>query len=304
MSSILSALLPVFSLILVGYIFQRTNFPGAGFWQPATTLTYYALLPALLISKLANVDLGKFDVESMIIAILVGIGVVTLMVLGLNRIWRFSGPTLTSVLQGGIRANTYVGLATALTLLGDAGLAIVALVQVVLVLGANLICVVALAYYVPGNQSSPKHVFRAVLRNPLIVACLVGIVLSVTGLGLSMPLQSILDVFSQAALPMGLLLVGSGLRLNSFARAWRPILVSGTAKLVVLPIIVVIVAQMLQLNGIALIALVIVATLPSSASSYVLAQQMGGDSRLMASILTVETACAAVTMPLLLSVVV
>ncbi len=51
----LDALIPVFSLILIGVFLKRVRFPGAGFWRGAERITYYLLLPSLLFLKLSTI---------------------------------------------------------------------------------------------------------------------------------------------------------------------------------------------------------------------------------------------------------
>ena len=54
MLTILEAVFPVFSLIIIGSIFRRINFPGHTFWPHAEKFTYYTLFPALLVTTLAT----------------------------------------------------------------------------------------------------------------------------------------------------------------------------------------------------------------------------------------------------------
>jgi len=62
MFTIFEAIFPVFSLIIIGSIFRRINFPGNSFWPLAEKLTYYALFPALLVTTLATANIGTLSV--------------------------------------------------------------------------------------------------------------------------------------------------------------------------------------------------------------------------------------------------
>ncbi len=67
MLSTLGALIPTFGLVITGFILKKTNFPGNQFWPYVDKLTYYILLPALLIVKLAVADLdGNFLISMMV----------------------------------------------------------------------------------------------------------------------------------------------------------------------------------------------------------------------------------------------
>ena len=61
MEHIFSALIPVFGLILIGYFFKKIRFPSHEFWPMADKLTYFVLMPSLLIYKLSD---AKFDANS------------------------------------------------------------------------------------------------------------------------------------------------------------------------------------------------------------------------------------------------
>ncbi len=45
-----AALVPVAALIALGWLLKRRRFPGDGFWAPAERLTYFLLLPALIVA--------------------------------------------------------------------------------------------------------------------------------------------------------------------------------------------------------------------------------------------------------------
>jgi predicted permease len=229
----------------------------------------------------------------------------------------FSGPALTSVLQGGIRVNTYVGLATAATLLGNEGLTMAGLVHAIWVLTVNIICVAALVTYGKervgsGGQLNRREQVRfgivasslvALGRNPMIVACCIGLFINAIGRDMPAWLASGLVILGQAGLPLGLLLVGAGLRVRNLSGAGRAVAVASLVKLILLPLVIWKLATILPIGLLGVAVLVLVASLPSATSSYVLALEMGGDAELMAGILTVETVLAALTMPIVLGVI-
>ena len=62
---VLQTILPIFLLILTGFILRRTEFPSTGFWPQAERLTYYVLFPALLIDKLTSMHAGQQPVLPM-----------------------------------------------------------------------------------------------------------------------------------------------------------------------------------------------------------------------------------------------
>ena len=134
MLEIILVILPVFLLIFLGRICRLRAFPGDGFWAPAEKLTYYLLLPALIVIVLAEADFAGLAVGPMALAMAGAIVLMTGLMVALRPRLGVDGPGFTSVYQSVVRLNGYIGLSVAFGLYGDRGLAVAA---------------VALATYVP-----------------------------------------------------------------------------------------------------------------------------------------------------------
>ncbi len=107
-----------------------------------------------------------------------------------------------------------------------------------------------------------------------------------------------LEILGRAALPLGLISVGAGLELASLRRAGGPMLLASGFKLVALPAIAAAGLLLMGVDGLTATVALMFAALPTSATSYVMARQLGGDYTLMASIITAETLFAVLTLPL------
>ncbi|MEE9140997.1 MAG: AEC family transporter [Alphaproteobacteria bacterium] len=298
-----AALAPVFFLIVIGYAFRRSGFLEEGFWVRADRLTYFVLFPALLAHNLALAHLGEIRFAGMVVALVGAVAAVALVLLVLRPRLKLGGPAFTSVFQGSIRPNTYVGLAAAVALYGDAGLTLAAVAVAAMVPLVNVLSTTALARFAsdgPEPRGDPppfREIAATVARNPLILACLAGVVLNWSGLGLPLGSEPVLDILGRAALPLGLLSVGAGLDVKAARSAVSPLAVASVCKLVALPAIAVAALKGLGVGGLTATVAILFAALPTSATSYVMARQLGGDHGLMAGIITVETALAVVTLP-------
>ena len=299
--TILAALLPVFVLILVGHLMKRGGFPGDGFWEPAERLTYYVLFPALLVGNLARAPLDEVSLGPFTLVLVACWIVVTLGLLGLRRWLALDGPAFSSVVQGGIRFNTYVGLAAAEALFGTHGLTLAAVVIAVLVPLVNVLCVGVLNRHGAGAVPGWSAVLRGLVRNPLILACLLGILLNVGGVGLPWGSGEVLDIVARAALPLGLLAVGAGLDPHAIRQRHGVVVAVTVLKLVGLPLVVAGGAWLVALPPAETAVAVLFAALPTAPSAYILARQMGGDARLVAGMLTLQTVAAVVVLPLMLA---
>ena len=302
MPVMVQALVPVFVLILLGYLFRRWHFPGGDFWPQAERFTYYVLFPAMLIFKLGQAQMPASAYGDILILIVAMLAAMTLLLIALQWLWRWPGPVFSSVFQGGIRFNSYVALATAGMLLGDDGLSLIAIAVAVKVPLLNLLC--SLMFSVVAGQGAVKlkPVFKAVVSNPLIIGSVVGMFWSYFQIGFHPLVAGILEPLSDLALPLGLMTVGAGLQLKALRGASMPFLVSSMAKLVGFPLLTAGLALLLGLEGMMVQVAILLAALPTATSSYILARQLGGDAPLMAGIISGQTLLAMVTIPLLLGI--
>lgn len=297
---VVSTIAPIFLIIVAGFFLRRTKLFPADAWPPVERITYYVLFPALLFGSLANANIDDLPLGPLAIGV---IGTPALMALALlicRPVLKIDGPGFTSLTQGAIRFNTYIGIPLVIAFYGQESIALGAVFIAFMVPFINVVCVWVLAKYGGGGASTLDAV-KEMGRNPLIIACVAGIVVNLSGLGLAAPAQVFFDLVGRAAPPVGLLCVGAGLDIAA-ARAGRVwVGLSAILKLVAMPLIALGFAELLGLTGAAAYVLVIFHALPTAPSAYILARQMGGDARLMAGILTTQTAMAIVTLPLWIS---
>lgn len=298
--STLDAIAPIFLLILLGAILKRRALVPVGFWQPAERLTYVLFFPALVIATLAEADLASLAVGPMAGALVLAIVTMTAVLVLLRRPMGLDGPAFTSVLQGTIRMNTYIGLALAGALFGADGLAAAAIAVAAFMPLVNVITVVALARFGSGTRPGALGIAGQIAKNPLIVANVIGLAMNLTGLGLPPVAGPTLEILGRGALTLGLLCVGAGIDVGALRRAGLPLGFATAVKLVAMPLLAWGCCQIFGVTGIALVVGVLFAATPTATSSYILARQMGGDAPLMAGIISLQTLLATVTLPIVL----
>ncbi len=299
MTRLLIALSLVFGLIVLGYVLRRLRIPGDGFWPLAENATYYVLLPALLLVSLATADVAVGNALPMFSVLIAA----TLAVAAISHLLRpllsVEGPGFGSVFQGAVRSNTYLGIAAAFAAYGDQGLPLAAIAIAALIPLGNVLSVIVVARCNPTHGSN-AGIAGALIKNPIILACVAGLAVNALELNLPAPVRFSLETLGKIALPLGLLVVGAGLRVRAALEARALTLASSALKLVAMPAIAFALCLPFALTGPHAVVAVLFAALPSAGSSYVLASQMGGDATLMASILTVQTLISFLVLPLLL----
>lgn len=298
---IANALLPVFLLIGLGIALKRTGFLAAAFWPGVEKLNYWILLPALFFQALATAKLGSVAWPRVAAVAAIAIAGTTLLVRLAWPLFGGSGPVYTSVLQGSVRFNSFVGLAVMFQLFGPEGLTLGTVIVAATVPLVNVLCVLALSHHGDSGGKPKPGILRPIVTNPLIVGCIAGGLWNATGLPLGGALETLLRALAQAAIVLGLLVVGASLEFTDARAQAGPVLLSSAMKFVVLPLLTFGLCLAFGLSGIPLQALVFFETLPTATSSYILARQMGGDWRLMSSIVTFQTVLALFALPAVLA---
>ncbi len=306
MLNIIYTLLPIFLLIALGYYFNIKNTFAEGFWSGIEHLCFYVLFPALIIRSLALSDFDKFPAASL--SYTMGFAVVSMLVIMSIlyfpvRAIGMSGESYSSIFQGSTRWNTFAMLAIIEGFYGDFGVSIGAIGIAVMVPILNISNVIALAVMVGKNAPSLKNICLLIARNPFIIACLIGLTINFLDIDLWPPLDSMLSLLGRAALSLSLLAVGVGVSLKSLKSAGWPVSFAMFTKLGLMPVLMYFLGTYFGLQGMPLTIAILCGGAPTAAASFILSRKMGGDSPLMANIISAQTLLSIVTIPLILYII-
>jgi malonate transporter len=306
MAIVIAALLPVFLLIVLGFILKRTLMRLETQWHGLERLTYYVLFPMLLIQTLVKADLSKVPVAGVGGALLLAALMMSLLCLAIRPLLArldIDGPAFTSIFQGATRWQTYVALAVSSNLFGDTGLALASVAMVAIIPLVNVFSVSVLAHYASPEKQSARAIAMTVVRNPLIWACAIGLAVNVLHVPLPKIWHEVADALGRSSLAIGLLVTGAGLHLEGLFRPSLGAAVGVFLKLILMPVLGIALGLWFGLTGANLVIVAACSAVPASSSAYVLARQMGGDAPLLAQIITLQTILAAITMPIAIALV-
>ena len=297
--TVVLALLPIVVLIGLGTCLRARRFLDEGFWQQAERLGYFVLLPSLFFHGLATADLRALPVAELAATLVLSTLAVAAAVVALRPLTQLDGPSFTSLFQGSVRFNNYVGVTLAMGLFGAKGIALAAICNAAIVPTVNVLCVLVFARYGSARLSG-RGIARHLATNPLVLSSLGGIAFQFLGLGLPPGLEPALRTLGAASLPLGLLCVGAALDFGA-ARQWvAPVAFSSFAKFVASPTATLAVGLSFGLSGPALATALLFQALPTASSAYIMARQLGGNAPLMAGITAAQTVLALVALPLVL----
>ena len=174
-------------------------------------------------------------------------------------------------------------------LYGDPGLILAAISIAILIPLINVLCVLAFHWVVQRGETDSASLLRSLLRNPLILSCLIGITLNQSGIGLPVWSAQTLELLGAAALPLGLLAVGVALDLRAIRGRGRELLGSTLVRFLLMPMLLLAALSWWPVPALNAQVLLLFAALPTASSAYILARQLGGDTVLMANITTLQT---------------
>lgn len=304
MNILTQAILPVSLLLIIGFLIRRFVLPDAASWKALEWLSYFVFAPSILATSIAQTDLSGAPVLEISAALLIPCLTVVLVLLVVGWLFRIPRPRLSSMTQGGIRFNVFIGLTIASVGFGEDGVAVFAITAAILAPCVNLVAVVALTLLNPDSVGfSFKRLAREVFANPLIAGCVIGIALNVSKVEIPEVIAVPAHLLASPALACGTIVAGAGIVLSFELRESLTVLCVVALKLIALPIAAILVAQALGLQGLEIAMIALVCALPTGPGTYMLALRMGGDARLMASITGAQTLASALTIPLVLSFV-
>jgi malonate transporter len=300
---VISALLPVFTVIVLGYYLRHSSLLDESAWRGLENLCYYVLFPVLLVKTLAVADIGSAEIVRFSGALLFAIFTMTALLLlsyrPLHRYFLVSPAAFSSLVQGATRWHGFIALSIVGLLLGDAGVAYMAVTMAVIIPPLNIINIIVLAHYGEAENDLQK-VAGKLARNPFIIACALGAFLNISGLGLAPLLYNIADIIGSGALGLGLLAVGAGIHLSGI-REHRGLVVFGALlRLLGMPLLMLAGCLLFGVEGLPRTIAMLAGAVPTASSSFVLARQMGGDAPLMANLITLQVIGAVVTLPLVI----
>ena len=301
MNDILVSLWPLFVLILAGYAMRRSGFPGEGFWPGAERLNYFILFPALLFNSLLAAPLDHPALPRLLAAVMLMLFVATLGLLVVRRLREWPASRFGVQLQGLLRFNTYLGLAAVSGLYGNEGLLFAAVILAVLVPMVNVLSVLALS---ADNKKNLRSLLIPVARNPLILACVAGAALNFAGFEPKWGTGDLLTLLANTSLPLGLLSVGAALKLDELRGLGGALIGNSLIRLLAIPAVAFLIARAMMLPSIETAIFVLFFALPTAPTAYVLTRQLGGDSQLMAGLITLQTLLSAVSLLVVMALIV
>ena len=290
------AIVPLFLIIAVGYTVKRLGWIGPEEVRRFNKVTFYTFMPVMLFYNIYTSDFSqavRLPYALFVVGAALGMVAVSFAVTLLAE----KMPERRGVMiQAAFRSNfVLLGLPIAAELLPEGNLGVTALMVAIVVPIYNMMSVVVLEYF-RGGKPRVGEVLLAVVKNPLILGSVAGLLVQALHITLPEVLVSFAGKMNSAATPLILLLLGASFETREIARYKKELLVCVGLRLVVFPGAILTLAAALGLRDIEFVTVLAMTAAPTAVNSFNMAQQLGGDSQLAGSAVVVSTAASFFTL--------
>jgi predicted permease len=295
-----STIIPVFSIILLGYVFKLRGIIQPAYSRTANQIVYYTAMPAMLFNALAKAPFREYFHPGAGICLLATLGLVAGIALLVATTLKVARPSKGTFLQTSFHGNLgYMAYAIAFYALGSTHFARTAILSSFLIVGQNLLAILSLTAFQESSAGrgslSSLDLLRRTVQNPVIAAVSAGCLVSALAIPLPSTVRHGLDILAGMALPTALLLIGAGLSFRSLHSQARELAEIGILKLIAMPVIGFFLMKWAEVPEPLILPGVILLASPPATVTYVMAAELGGDAELAASsisLLTLLSACS------------
>lgn len=302
-------ILPIFSIIFLGYVLKTKQIIHQEYAKTANQIVFYVAIPAMLFNEIAQVPFKKNFQLSAVLCLLGALILLALLSLVFTAAAGTPRRRRGTFLQSSFHGNLgYMAYAIAYYALGKEDFARTAILSSFLMVGQNCLAIWALTAFKTEHRREEQRrawvLLKNIFHNPIILAVVAGIGYSATGWELAAPIARGLDILSGMALPTALLLIGASLSFGFLRTMKRDIVSIGVLKLICLPVLGYILMLVAQVPAVLIPPGIILLAAPPATVTYVMAIELEGDPELAATSISVLTLSSAFTYSLFLSLLI
>lgn len=288
----LNATLPVFLLMVLGYLFRQLKIVDEPFVETLNSFNYKITLPVLLFTDIAGSDFSAvWDTSYVLYCFFVTLACIIVIWLLTGLFYKNKAQTGEFV-QASYRGSAAVlGIAFIQNIYGNAGMAPLMIIGTVPLY--NVMAVLILSFNGPSGgkldkQSLAKSV-KGILTNPIILGILIGMLASLCHIRFPFIIDKTLSSMSALATPLALLGLGAGFEGRKALKQIKPTLVCSAIKLLIQPLLFLPLAAWMGFRAEKMVAILIMLGAPTTVSCYIMAKNMGHEGTLTSGTVVATT---------------
>lgn len=300
----LNATIPIFLMMLLGMLFSKLGWMDEVFAAKMNKFVFLVPLPVLLFEQLATVDFSEvWDIKFILFCFVVTAISITISTL-ISLLWK-DRSVKGEFIQATYRSSAaLLGIAFIQNIYGTAGMAPLMIIGSVPLY--NIMAVVVLSVFKPGNNSFDKALVKKTLKgiatNPIIIGIVAGFVWSALKLPMPSILHKTVSSIGATATPMGLMSMGATFEMKKATSKMKPTLVAVFMKLVGFCVVFLPMAALLGFRNEEMIAILVMLGSATTVSCFVMARNMGHEGTLSSGVIMMTTLLSAFTLTMWLDV--
>ena len=285
-------------------LFRKLGWMYEVFAAKMNKFVFLVPLPVLLFEQLATVDFSEvWDIKFILFCFVVTAISITISTL-ISLLWK-DRSVKGEFIQATYRSSAaLLGIAFIQNIYGTAGMAPLMIIGSVPLY--NIMAVVVLSVFKPGNNSFDKALVKKTLKgivtNPIIIGIVAGFVWSALKLPMPSILHKTVSSIGATATPMGLMSMGATFEMKKATSKMKPTLVAVFMKLVGFCAIFLPMAALLGFRNEELIAILVMLGSATTVSCFVMARNMGHEGTLSSGVIMMTTLLSAFTLTMWLDV--
>lgn len=289
-----NVIMPIFLIIGLGYFLKEIGLLDEKFINTAVKFNFKVGLSTLLFYNIYTSKIGKiFDIKLIIF-------VVSCIVCSIIILWIIvpifikDKKRASAMIHTVYRSNfVLLGIPYGINMFGKSNIGFISLLIPIAIPTYNFLAVLLLSAFDENNdvdiKSKIKHTVIGVIKNPLIIASVLGVIFQTTSIKLPVFLDRAVSDVSSLGTPLALVTLGAQLEFRSVVENLKYSIIATFGRLVVLPSVVISLAVMIGFRGYELGAIFILFCAPSAVSCYVMAKEMNSDYKLTADVVILTT---------------
>jgi predicted permease len=279
----------------LGYVLKRLGMYDVVTLKTINKLVFKVFLPIYLFYSIYSTDLSvAFNPKVMIFSVF---GILTwfLLLMIMVPLFEKNNAKRGVMVQAMFRSNFVLfGLPVAISLCGEDKIGITSLLMGIVIPIYNVLAVITLEVF-RGGKPNVKKIVTGILKNPLIIASVLGIMLYLLKIDLPYAVEKTVVDLGKVATPLALMALGGEFRFSKIKGDIKQLMASVAGKLVICPVFMVTAGILFGFRDEILVPILLMSGAPTAVSSYTMAQQMGGDGELAGEIVVFTTGVSIIT---------
>lgn len=294
--------LPIFIIVFLGWLFQRSKFMQGDWVHQLNAFAYYAALPALITASLWDVNFRSPEIMRLALMSVASMTAFLALLFVVLASFKMARETKAAIFLTAATGNTlYMGIALVEVGFGKDHVPAAALIGNVYLVIPLVLSMLVVRYWHTKDHGIQEELM-ALFKNPLVLSMLLGVVLSFfapVGSPLIGSIKKAMTMLGSTSSPVALFALGGFLYGKFLKKDLHMVMFITGLKMVVFPLIVFGVYRYFNQDGYAEIP-TLLAAMPVAVTTFVIAEKFKLNTTLVGNAIVFATVLSFIASPIIL----